>query len=225
MKHEHDPDTFKWSHSRLGAFETCPRRHNEVDLQKNITEAESPAMKFGSDVHKALELHCRDGVPIPPEFRNYQPVADTVKALPGEKFYEQKLALRRDFEPCDFFDDRAWFRCVVDVLSIVDERALIVDYKTGKVKPQMTQLQLNAAAIFAHYPNVNRIGAAFWWISKGGGATTGKYMRADLPDIWAKFLPKVATYEKAVREGRFFPNPSGLCKGYCPVKTCTFHGK
>jgi hypothetical protein len=221
----YDPNDFKWSHSRLAAFESCPRKHNECDLAKNYVEPPSVQMTFGSDVHKALELHCRDGVPLPSEHASYQDVADTIKALPGIKFYEQKLALRRDFSPCGFFADGVWFRCVVDVLVTDDDRALIVDYKTGKIKDDFSQLQLNAAAIFAHNPHINKIGAAFWWIAKGKKLTKASYVRADLPAIWGKFLPKVQTYEKAVREQRFLPNPSGLCKNWCPVKSCQFCGK
>jgi PD-(D/E)XK nuclease superfamily len=216
---------FKWSHSRLTSFETCPRRHNECDLQKNYPEPPSAAMTFGSDAHKALELFCRDGVPLPSEFSSYQDVADTIVGLPGVKYYEQQLALTEDFSPCGFFDENAWFRCIVDVLIIDGDRALIVDYKTGKIKDDPSQLQLNAAAIFAHYPEVNGIGAAFWWIAKGKKLTPSKFTRAGLPDIWNKFLPRVKKYSNAVAQGKFFPNPSGLCKNYCPVKSCSFCGK
>lgn len=221
----YDPDSFKWSHSRLAAYETCPRRHQEVDLLKRFVEAPSAAMQFGSDVHKALELFCRDGTPIPAALRTYQEVADTVVALPGDKFYELKLGLRRDFSPCEFFDPKVWFRCVVDVLTITGDKGLVVDYKTGKKKDDKAQLLLNAAAIFAHFPEVDKLAVAFWWITKDRSLTPAKYERADLPSIWSKFLPRVQRYEKAVKDDRFFPNPSGLCRNYCPVKTCTFHGK
>jgi len=216
---------FVWSHSRLQSFETCPRRHYECDVARNFVEAPTAALTFGSDLHKALELFCRDGVPMPPEFRTYQDVADKIVALPGDKAYEQKLALDEQFQPCDFMDPKAWFRCVVDVLILHGKIGGVIDYKTGKIKGDPAQLQLNAAAIFAHYPDVDDLELRFWWIAKGKTFTTFRYSRKDLPDIWNKFLPRVSVFRKAVETQRWVPNPSGLCKRYCPVTTCAYHGK
>lgn len=216
-----------WSHSRLQAFETCPRRHHEVDILKNFVEGDNEKRDYGSDVHFALEMRCRHDKELEPEYAHFQPVADAVLALPGEKHFEERLAIDRNFQPCGYLDDpKTWLRVVVDVLIINGERAGALDYKTGKRKADFSQLQLNAAVVFAHYPHINSVTATYWWIgTKGRPTDTRTYERVDLPDIWTKFLPKVRNYQKACGTQDFPPRPSGLCKNYCPVTTCPFHGK
>jgi hypothetical protein len=220
------PKPFAWSISRLSAFELCPRRHNEVDLLKNFTEGPSPERDFGSDLHKALELACAKGQPLPPELRSYQDVVDKVRSLPGDKLFEQRMGITRQFEPCGYFADDIWLRVVSDVLILSEDgtRAAVIDYKSGKIKPDMSQLLLNAAVIFAYYPMVQTVDVAYWWVCKGRKLTKGMYHRVDLPEIWNKFLPRVKVYEKATQEGVFLANPSGICRKWCPVTSCQFHG-
>jgi hypothetical protein len=215
---------FAWSISRLGSFETCPRRHHEVDLLKNFAEGPNAQRDFGGDLHKALEEACRDNVPLPPHFEGYQWVVDKILALPGAKKFEQKWGIDRNFGQVGFFDNACWLRVVIDVFIRVGDRAAVVDYKTGKVKEDMSQLLLNAAVIFAYFPQVNTVDVAYWWICQKRKVTRGTYHRADLPQIWNKFLPRAKAYEDAYTKGEFFANPSGLCKRYCPVTTCQFHG-
>lgn len=219
------PRPFAWSHSRLNAFETCPRRHYEVDIAKAFVEDPSPALEYGSRVHKALEDYCRDGTPLPADLKQYEAVGDKVRALPGEKTFENKLGLSADFEPRGFFDKDVWVRLIIDVQVIDGARAAVIDYKTGKVKPAPEQLMLCAAAIFAQHQQVERVDTAYWWLAHGKKLSTFTYTREDLPGIWSRFLPRVRRYETAVTHDKFPPNPSGLCKRYCPVTTCEFHGR
>jgi hypothetical protein len=218
------PAGFNWSPSSLSSFETCGRRHHEVKVLKNFPDPPGPAAQYGTDVHKSLEEYCRDGVPIPAAHRQYQGYADILLALPGRKFYEQKVGIRKDFSPCGFFDADVWHRCVIDMLILDGERAACIDHKTGKVKHDLTQLNLNAAVVFAHHPEVQTVSLAYAWIAQGRKFTRHKVDRRDLPDLWARLLPRVNALERAFETGRWLPNPSGLCRRYCPVTTCQFHG-
>lgn len=220
--------SFAWSHSRLSGYELCPKRHKLVDLDKKYDEGPKPAMEFGSDLHKALEEYTRDGTPMPPDMKPYKHIGDKVRALPGDKLYECKLALSPEFEPVSFFARNVWFRCVVDVLVLDSayrpKRGAAVDYKTGKIKNDPAQLMLNAAAIFAHYPTVETVDTRYWWLTKGETFTSRTYLRAELPEIWNKFLPRAKRYQQAVETGKFPANPGGLCRKWCPVTECEFHG-
>ena len=48
------PKPFAWSYSRLKNFESCPKRHWHLDIQKDIKEEEGEALLWGNVVHKAL---------------------------------------------------------------------------------------------------------------------------------------------------------------------------
>ena len=215
--------SFAWSHSRLSSFETCPLRYEQVDLLKRYSD-DNPAGARGQAIHKALEDYCRDGVPFPAEYAEFRDVGDRVRALGGEKKFEQKLAVTERFEPCEFFDKAVWFRCVVDVLVLSGRRAAALDYKTGKVKLDHDQLALNAGAIFAHYPEVDVVDTRYWWICYGGGMTKKRFFRHSVGEVWSAFLPRVNAFRNAVSQNKFLPKPSGLCKRHCPVDTCPHHG-
>jgi hypothetical protein len=218
-----------WSHSRLQAFDTCPKRHLEVDRLVNYPEGPNAQRDFGSELHAALEHYCRSDVPFPPGLDGYQEIGDKVRAIPGEKLFEQKLAIDQHYQPCDFRGPDAWLRVVIDVLVLdwAAQVAAVIDYKTGKRKDDFSQLQLNAAVIFAHYPDIFTVEATYWWLCiKGKPIDRRTYTKhGDLAAIWNKFLPKVKAYENAVQTEVFLPKPSGLCKNYCPVLSCPFHGK
>lgn len=215
---------FNWSPSSLSSFETCARRHYEVKVARTYPDPPGPEALYGVAVHKSLELYCRDGEPMPPEHRIYQGVGDKVRALPGEKFFEQKLGITRDFAPCDFDAPEVWHRCIVDVLIVHGRRAAAIDYKTGKPKNDLMQLNMNAAAVMVLHPEVQTVDLRYWWISKGGHFTKHTLHRADLPALWERMIPRAKRMEDALETNRWPPNPSGLCKRWCPVKSCSFHG-
>lgn len=219
-----------WSHSRLQSFETCPKRHNEVDKLALYTEGPNAARDYGSEVHSGLEHRCRSGVPLPPALESYEDIALKIDAIPGRKLFEQQLAINKVYQPTEYFADDVWLRVVIDVLVISETEptvAAAIDYKTGKRKDDFSQLQLNAAVIFAHYPQIFTVETCYWWIcTKGRPVAKRTFTRhGDLASIWNKFLPKVKAYENALANNVFPPRPSGLCKKYCPVVTCPFHGK
>ena len=64
----------------------------------------------------------------------------------------------------------------------------------------------------------------FLWL-KDKAVDKEHFKRSDIGAIWSRFLPRVERLEKAVKDGDFPPKPSGLCKKWCPVTTCEFHGE
>jgi PD-(D/E)XK nuclease superfamily len=217
---------FKWSFSRLTAFETCGLRYYKTDLAKEVADPPSPQMLYGLEVHEGLEVACRDGVPLPPKLVSYQDVVDKLAKLPGVREFERAIGIREDFSPCEFDDPLSWYRAKIDVLARAGSKAVVIDFKTGKLRPKMLQLQLNAAAVFMHHPDVMQVEMALWWLAvKDRPMTKGIIYRGDLPALWAAILPRVRAFQLAAKLDRWSPKPSGLCKNYCPVATCEFNGK
>lgn len=211
---------FAWSYSRLTSFENCGHRHQQVDLDKIFREEEGPALAFGHKVHKALENACKVGAPLPSELRQYQPAVNAIIKLPGNKFYEQDLAINKHFEPVAYFAKDAWYRCKVDVLVLAKDKALAIDWKTGKVKDDRDQLALNALAIFMHYPKIREIKTLYRWLTSTTTTPPIVYRRETINETIKPILPRVDRYQRAYDNDAFVPFPSGLCHGYCPVKTC-----
>jgi hypothetical protein len=155
----------------------------------------------------------------------YEPLLAKLASAPGAVHAERKLAISKDFAPVAWFAPGAWFRQVIDYTNVRNDGvAITLDYKTGRPKEDVTQLQLAAATIFAHDPEVTRVRAALVFVGYEQ-TEQAHYTRADLPEIWDEILPRVNALQRARTNNEFPPRPGGLCRRYCGVKTCPFNGK
>jgi hypothetical protein len=217
---------FSWSYSQLKNFETCPKRYYHYNVLKDVVEPESDQIREGNALHKAFELRIKDKAPLPLGMGYHEPVLAKLEKLPGKIYAEQKLALTSSFAPCAYFARGVdvWFRTVVDFAAIDAPNAIILDYKTGKVQQDTTQLQLMSATVFAADPSINRIKAGLMFTAYGQ-IEREEYVRDDLTEIWGEILPRVKLVERARASQEYPPKPSGLCKKYCAVMSCPYHGR
>jgi hypothetical protein len=214
---------FAWSWSALDSFETCPRRHNEIKVAKTVKEEEGPELVWGNAVHKALELRVRDGAPLPKTMSQWEPLVEKILARPGTTFAERQIALDRNFEVVPWFSKSAWVRAVLDVSKVGPEAVLVLDYKTGKRKPNSDQLMLSAAILFHVHPKVERVISGFLWL-KTKEVDKATYTRDQLPSMWNALLPRVQRFEQAYDADVWPEKPSGLCRKWCPVRACSHNG-
>lgn len=227
---------FTWSYSRLKNFETCPKRHYEIDIAKNFKEDASAQLLEGNEAHAALANRISKNVPLPKAFAEYEPWAARVlagvdKPAPGdgvEIFVEQKLAITKSFLRAGYFDEDVWFRGVGDVVKIVhvaprSHLALVIDWKTGKIVEDSVQLALMAQCIFAHYPLVERVRSEFVWL-KADAHTREDFSRNDMAGIWGQLWPRIQQLEHAHNTTTYPAKPGGLCRRYCPVTNCPHYG-
>lgn len=211
-----------WSHSGLKTFQNCPRKFYHLKVARDVVDRPHVSALYGSLVHKAAEDHVRGGAPVPPEYAYMQPILDTLKRLPGERFCELKLGVTENLEACEFDAPDVWWHGIVDLL-IVDEPAGLahmVDYKTGKSAryADKTQLDYMAVGVFAKFPAVQRIKSALIFVVADElVATEHARQRADFYISSAR--PHLARMKSAYESGVWNATPSGLCP-YCPVKHC-----
>lgn len=212
-----------WSHTALTSFETCGRRHYLTRVAKTVTEPPSESIKWGREVHEALQKKLEGRAPLPPHLAYIEPVADKLMSKQGKRLVEEKLTIDSSFRPCGWWDKSAWCRVVVDVGLLGVESALLVDWKTGKRKPDNDQLELFAAVAFAHYPYLKSIYTAFVWLQEKK-IDHAVFTHEQVKTIWEGYLPRVKRLEQAHQTNTWHPKPSGLCGKWCPVtkKDCEF---
>lgn len=213
-----------WSYSALTAFETCARRYYLTKVSKEVKEPPTSETMWGNRVHKSLEHRITDNRPLPTDMAEYEPIVAKIIAKGGVIRAEQKMALTRNLQPCEYFDKDVWVRGITDVTVVKGTTLFNGDWKTGKPKKNSAQLRLSAALVMAFKPFIETSINAFIWL-KNGTVDTEKVTRADIPIIWQEFAPRVTRLEIAVSENKFPPRPSGLCKNYCPCTSCEYHGK
>jgi hypothetical protein len=217
--------SFAWSWSALDSFETCPRRHQLTKVVKAFPEKQNAAMLAGQQFHKALELRVERGKRLPPDMTQYEPILQRLEksAEGGTMVAERKIGLTRDLKECEYFDRDVWLRTVVDCQIDKGNRAMVLDWKTGKVKDGYDQLALTAAVKFAINPELERVDTAYVWF-QANAITKESFVREDVAGIWRNLLPRVAKIEDALASGKFPAKKSGLCKAYCPCTTCEHNG-
>lgn len=225
------PKEWAWSYTKLKNFESCPKRHYEVDVLKNfddkidpVTGTKNAALDEGDQAHHALAEACAGKQQLPAKFSRYQTWVDRVRAGPGQLLVEQKYAITRSFLPTQFFARDVWYRGIGDIVRIDGPVALVLDWKTGKILEDSIQLMLMAQCIFSHYPAVRRVRSEFVWL-KEDCTTPEVFDRQEVADQWLALLPRVSALESASKALSYPPKPGPFCKKNCPVQSCPFWRK
>lgn len=217
---------FAWSFSRLGGFETCPKRYYETTVAKNIKDEGGPAAGWGLQTHEAFAEYLKNDKPFSVDMIPYKKWADKVKSGPGTLYVEQKFAMTKTFEPTTWMAQNVWVRVIGDVVRVWDKVALVLDWKTGKdIKEDETQLMLAAQCVFSYWPEVQKVRSEYVWLSHGDAHSERVYSRGDLAGQWLGLFDRVKAMEDATAKNEWPPRPSGLCVKHCPVNTCPFWGK
>ena len=218
-----------WSYSSLKLFEQCPKRYYEEKVIKSIPFTQNEDAIYGEQLHKAAEEYIRDGKPIDPRFDFIKPYLDKLNAIEGVKFCELKLGVKRSdgrLVACDFFDPEVWFRGVADLVIVDGDKAWIVDYKSGKSAKyaDVRQLALMAAALFLKYPIVKKIKTSLLFV------VSKEFVKEDFQkdyglSIFSELNGLLTAREAAYANDVWNPRPNGLCRKWCPVKTCPHCGE
>lgn len=213
--------TIKWSFSGLKQYTNCPRQYYEVKVQRNFETKETEQIKYGKEVHKALEEYVRDGTPLAKNYERFKPMVDALLHTGGDRYVEFQMALDADKQPCDFYSDKYWVRGIADLLVINDDVAYVVDYKTGSARyPDPKQLKLMALMAFTHFPRLQKIKGGLLFVLHNA-FITDTYERQQSEDLWAAFQGDLFRLNHSYESGTWPPNPTPLC-GWCPVTTCEF---
>jgi hypothetical protein len=183
------------SYSRLSAYELCPYKFKRQYIDKNYPDdSDNPAFVRGNEMHKQCDnyiKHKTKGTQLQPasiEVRSVKPIIDGIITRYNKVFAEQKLALNSNFTCCDWFSKATIYRSIIDMLAINKETAVIIDFKSGKVRKYDNkptgQLHLTACFIFALFPKVKQISTAYLFLDHR--KTISKVFKRDEYDILKK---------------------------------------
>lgn len=213
------------SYSSIKDFEGCARRYHEVRILKKFKSKDTEATLYGTAVHKAFEDFIQSRTPLPASFEAYRKFVEPLAAADATIYCEEKMAIRADFTPCGFFDKDVWFRGIPDYLAVSrsGKVARVADYKTGKSSryADTAQLELMAAMVFIHHPEVEKVKGALLFVVVGD-IIKAEYTRDQLPHILSKWAGRASAIEGALEVGVWNPRSSALCK-FCPVSSCEHH--
>ncbi len=211
------------SWSKLEAFETCPKKYYEYSVARSIKDDDRSALEWGNEVHDMFRDALKQGRALPETMLPFEHWVQRVRDAPGELFVEQKYGLTRDLSPCPYFSPVVWYRGIADAVKINDDVALAIDWKTGKKKEGSDQLGLMALCVFQHFSKVKAVRTEFVWLQSDEHTT--QVFKRPMHDFIMEIMPRFQKLEWAHAHQDFPPTPGGLCKRYCKVVSCPFHGK
>ena len=221
------------SFSRLSTFEQCPAQFDYLYVSKRVQSTTNEAADYGDRVHKTLEAYglCKteeeravmratEALEEKQTLDQWAPLVDMVLSKKGDKYFEHQMAVNQQLQPVDWFAKDVWIRSIADVLVVNGDTAYCIDYKTGKVKENPTQLQLFAAMVMWQFPEVNTVKTSFVWL-RFKETTNSVYERRFLDPLWRALKPRFDAVQETIDLGVFKTKPSGLCpwcpaKGFCP---------
>ena len=212
-----------WSYSKVNSFKQCPKKYYHMYVKKDVKDTGSVATRYGNLVHKAAEEYIKDGSELPKKYNFMQRTLDTFNNIKGDKHCEIRLGVAKYddvYEPTKFFAKNVWYRGIADLLIINEDKAYLIDYKTGKSAnyADTKQLDLLAGAVFINFPEVKKIKSALSFvvckkfISK---EHTADMYKAYI-NVFDELLERI---EVAAKEDVWNAVESGLCK-FCPVTSC-----
>ena len=209
------------SYSALKMYENCPKRYYHQRITKEVKDDPGTATLYGERVHKQLEDYLKaPATGLPEETAALKPLCDTVVGNTkdgGMLLVEQEYTLTSDLQPTSWFAPDAWLRFKLDVLAIrPNGRAIVIDWKTGKRRPDFDQLEMFALAVFSFWPSADRVSSMFVW-TKENATDKETYKREHLDDMWTRLLTRIHRVEKSLETDNWPAKPSGLCK-FCPCK-------
>ena len=204
------------SFSSIKMYENCPKRYYHQRVTKEVKDLGGEATVYGERIHEALEHRLGSKTKLPDEAKGYEVLCRTIENINGSLYVEQQLCLNEYLTPTGWWDKDAWIRSILDVLIIKDNKAIVMDWKTGKRRPDFTQLELFALQVFKHFEHVEEVTASFLWL-KDMSKDNMVYESANANLMWESLLTRIERITDSAVHNKWPPKPSGLCR-YCPAK-------
>ena len=221
---------FAWSYSAFSRFKTCPKQYEQINVLRNVKDSYNEASQWGARAHVELANALR--FRRLPKDSSLQSMASILKAMWAIDAkilgVEEKQAFSRDWMPLsDFFHPDTWVRVVFDCYIVRNDdpsKGIVLDWKTGKPKQDLTQMYLYAKALMSMYDYVDVVNVVIGWVQISD-IEKQTVTRKQVDFWWENRMSKdIEAMEAAYSVGEYEPKRSGLCGKWCPVtsKHCPF---
>ncbi len=219
------PLGFPVSYSFLNDEANCPYKAYRRYVVKDLPRGEkTEAQQYGIDAHKALEDRIAQGKALTDRFAQYEPIASKIAGcrLPGlvEVCAERVLTLdaeERPFKASWHHDAFIYTRLDITVTARGTHQAQIFDWKTGKVREDPFELELQAWVLQKYYPGLEIINGNYVWLKDGRLGETH-----DLSDTERTARSVRRQLNEIESRGDWPKRPNPLC-GWCDVKDCEYN--
>lgn len=171
------------SPSAIQSFEQCPKAWYETKILKKYPFVVTEAITYGNVTHEKLEHYTNFQTPLPEHLEYVAPVIDALREGGFTLVAELEVAITREWDKTGYWDKNVFLRGKVDLVAINNKQAIVLDWKTGKRKPDPFQLNIYGAILF-HLFGLERVDVGFAWL---------KTKESDTYTITAENFPAIVT--------------------------------
>jgi len=203
------------SYSFINDFANCAKKAFHRYVARDAVKVETPELKRGRDVHKAFEYRLTGD----PRHLHGWTAAMEAMAAPLARLNaraEVQLACDALLKPAPYFED-PWLRGRADALVARDDSALLIDWKTGKVREDPRELFVQAILVKANYPEIRRITGAYGWLVEGRIGEV--YDLSNTDRALAGTRATLAEAQTCAEQNNWPMQPNPLCS-YCDAPAC-----
>src|ERR1700719_403105 len=204
-----DRRPFVGTYTNLHTFrDVCEHQAYRRYVIKDQPYVETEAMRFGNEVHAAFEKRVGQGKVLPESMKGWDK-----HAQPFDKYdvlVEQKLGMTDKGQACDFWDNRVWFRGKNDVTVILNDKALLTDWKTGGSRfEDPFELKTNALLLKAKHPQLRAIVGRYIYLKED--KISQMYDLSDFQATWLEINRLMNLIAEKRKSGEWIKKKSGLC--------------
>jgi len=213
----------RWSYSRLGTYESCPKKAYYRYIQ-HVPEEQHPAAERGIKIHGLAEQYIKGELEeVPRElylfFEGFGQLQEDYQN--GEVCVEEQWAFNLSWEKTDWDSEDTWGRYIIDAFVKQGAYAKIIDFKTGRFKGHnegyKNQCTLYACCIFNRFPDVEKIDTELWYLDHRK-ITRYNFERSELQKIQDDFHKRGL---KMTTDIEFNTTPSEFACRFCSfTKIC-----
>ena len=219
-----DFSLFPVSYSKLNLFRTCPNQFKAKYIDKIVEFKPTAATIYGTELHAEAE-HCIKENRNPVErFAVLQPYLDSIRKFKSKYVTaEQEFAITKDLTPTGFWDDNAWLRGKLDVLVHQEDKAQVLDWKSGKARPtDFGELRCFSLLTFCNLPEIEKTKNTYIWLKQDHPPTSEIIERSRIQELASDLAETIDKIEDSLNSDTWLKKSSGLCAAYCDVP-CKFN--
>lgn len=206
------------SPSGLADFEGCPKRWFLTKVQKLFKFQVTEAITHGNVTHDRLERYVKFDEVLPDHVAYLLPLFQYLREQGYTLFAELECAIDVNWKALDWWDKSCYLRGKVDLIAIKGTEAIVIDYKTGKRKPDPTQLKIYGLMIMAVL-ELTHVKSYYLW-TKTQESDDFEITTETFGAVKAEIEERIARIKTAYDTDTFPARTTPLC-GWCPaLDTC-----
>ena len=214
-----DRRPFVASYSALDQFKKCPHKFYRQYIVKDQPYIETPERKYGNDVHAAFAQRLSSKQPLPESMRKWERFAYPFDGY--QVLVEQKLGMTERAASTGFWDNDVWFRGTPDAAVIKDDKAFILDWKSGNSKYEDPfELETNALLLKMKFPQLQKVVGSYAWLKED--RVGNQYDLSDFKKTYLAVMSLVVAIKAKIVSSEWPKQKSSLC-GWCSVEDCEYY--